>query len=193
MIQKILIAVLLSSTMAACSYNDEPEEEIKPVASAPIAVVEPEPIVVEEEAPTPVNRNSVYFKFNKHNVEQEYSSIIKANADFLRSNPDSKAHVIGHTDDVGSVEYNLALGQKRAHAVKKTLVAHGAPAKHIETTSKGKLASAYSNETQDGRAKNRRVDIMYNAGQPKGYSLDNQGLPVVDNTVYDGNVLEGIE
>lgn len=123
--------------------------------------------------------NSVYFGVDQYNVDNQYDSVIGYNANYLASHNGASVKVAGNTDDTGSVEYNLALGQRRADAVKKALIAKGANMNHIEAVSNGKLIAKFSNASDDGRAKNRRTDIIFTKQQPAGYHLDANGLPVV--------------
>ncbi len=123
--------------------------------------------------------NSVYFGVDQYNVDDQYASVIRFNANYLASHTAAMVRVSGNTDDTGSIEYNLALGQRRADAVKKSLIAKGANIKQIEAISNGKLVEKFSNASDDGRAKNRRTDIIYTAQKPSGYSLNANGLPVI--------------
>lgn len=191
MLKKLLVVAAISAAMAACSSTKEPEPAVESapvVASAP--VVESAPV---ESAPVVANHNSVYFGFNQYDIKDGYTGVIKANAEHLAANAASKVQVQGNTDDIGSVEYNLALGQKRANAVKKALIADGASAKQVEATSFGKLKPKYPNDNDTTRAQNRRADIVFKAGQPNGYSEDSNGLPMVDGSVYSGTVVEGAQ
>lgn len=190
MLKKLLVAAVLSAAIVACSSTKEPEPVVasEPVASAP--VVASEPVV---SAPVISNHNSAYFGFNQYDIKDGYTGVIKANADQLTSNATAKVQVQGNTDDIGSVEYNLSLGQKRADAVKKALVADGANAKQVEAVSYGKLKPKYPNDNDASRAQNRRSDIVYKSGQPSGYSEDSNGLPMVDGSVYSGTVVEGVQ
>lgn len=181
--KKLLALAIAGSTLVACSSNKAPVEA--PVASAPV--------VAPASAPVTSNHNAVYFAFNKYDVQDQYAGVVKANADYLAANAQAKVQVQGNTDDIGSVEYNLSLGQKRADAVKKALIASGANKAQIEATSNGKLHPKYDNNTSEARAMNRRADVIYTTDQPKGYSTDANGLPMVDGSVYNGTVTEGVE
>ena len=124
--------------------------------------------------------NSVYFAVDQYSVDEQYASVIGYNANYLASHGTTIVRVEGNTDDTGSVEYNLALGQRRADAVKKSLIGKGANIKQIEAISNGKLMVKFSNASDDGRAKNRRTDIIYTSGQkPAGYSVNANGLPII--------------
>ena len=182
--KKLLALVIAGSALVACSSNKAPVEA--PVASAPA----PAPVA---SAPVVSNHNSVYFAFNKYDIKDDYAGVVKANGSYLAANAAAKVQVQGNTDDIGSVEYNLSLGQKRADAVKKALVANGATKAQVEAISNGKLKPKYDNNSSATKAMNRRSDITYTAGQPAGYSTDSNGVPTVDGSVYNGTVTEGVE
>ena len=149
---------------------------------------------VNPTATATANHNSVYFAFNQHDINNNYNGIIKANADYLTTDTAANIQIQGNTDDIGSEEYNLALGQQRADVVKQTLIADGVSANKIEAISNGKLKAKYLNDNDSSKAQNRRADILYQATAPSGYSLDKDGVPVVDNTFYAGNpVIEGVQ
>ena len=78
----------------------------------------------------------------------------------LRDNPDLRVTVEGHTDSVGSAAYNQKLSERRAQAVKRYLVRQGIDPSRITTEGYGKSRPIASNETEEGRAKNRRADII---------------------------------
>jgi peptidoglycan-associated lipoprotein len=181
--KKVLALSLFASIMAACSSTKEPAK----VASEPVVASEPTPVVEHVVS----NHNSVFFAFNKYDVHQDYNGLIEANAKFLANNK-SKVVVSGNTDDVGSVEYNLALGQKRANAVKKALIVAGAKKSQIEATSNGKLKAKFANDNDQNRSLNRRADIVYKGDAPQGYSLDND-LPKVDASFYANDLPQGIQ
>ena len=123
--------------------------------------------------------NSVYFGTDQYSVDEQYASVVGYNANYLASHGAAMVKVEGNTDDSGSVEYNLALGQRRADAVKKSLIAKGANMNQIEAISNGKLVEKFSNASDDSRAKNRRSDIIFTKQKPPGYSLNSNGLPVI--------------
>lgn len=192
MLKKLLVAAAVSAAIAACSSAKAPEPAPEPapiIASAPVVASAP----VIASAPVVSNHNSVYFGFNQYDIKDGYTGIVKANADHLTASSTAKVQVQGNTDDIGSVEYNLALGQKRADAVKKALVADGATKKQVEAVSYGKLKPKYPNDNDASRAQNRRTDIVYKSGQPNGYSEDSNSLPMVDANVYSGTVVEGVQ
>lgn len=102
--------------------------------------------------------NTVYFGFDSYAVEGEYRNLLDAHAAYLNS---SKAGVIvaGHTDERGTPEYNIALGQRRANAVQNYLASKGATG--VETTSYGEEKPAVLGHTESDYAKNRRAVLEY--------------------------------
>jgi peptidoglycan-associated lipoprotein len=190
--KKLLAVLLAGSALVACSSNKAPAQA--PVASAPVVPASAPVVEASEPVATVTNHNSVYYAFDKYDIKDEYAGIVKANATFLAANPHAKVQVQGNTDDIGSVEYNLSLGQKRADAVKKALVATGAAKAQVEATSNGKTKPKYDNNSDDSRAKNRRADILYvGSDKPAGYSTDSDSLPVVDSSFYNGTVSQGVQ
>ena len=184
--------MIAGSALAACSATKAPQQAAsEPVASAPVASAPvSEPIA---SAPVASNHNAVYFGFNLYDIKDGYTGVIKANADHLTAAHAAKVQVQGNTDDIGSVEYNLALGQRRADVVKKALIAAGANRHQVEAISYGKLKPKYPNDNDASRAQNRRSDIVYKSGQPNGYSVDANGLPMVDGSFFAGTVVEGVQ
>ncbi len=104
---------------------------------------------------------SVYFGYNSYVVDDKYRPVLAANAQYLTNNPDAHAQLQGNTDARGSREYNLALGQKRADAVKKGLEVLGVSPSQLEAVSFGKEKPKAEGHTQAAYAENRRVDIVY--------------------------------
>ena len=101
----------------------------------------------------------VYFDFDSYTVKDDYRPVIEANAKALTSNRKMHMAVEGHTDDRGSSEYNLALGQRRAEAVVKSLELLGADPSQLEPVSFGKERPAVQGENEEAWAKNRRAEL----------------------------------
>ena len=102
----------------------------------------------------------VYFDFDSYVVKDEFRPVVEANAKVLTTQPARKMAVQGHTDDRGSSEYNLALGQRRAEAVVKSLTLMGVKPSQLEATSFGKERPAVQGESEEAWAKNRRAELM---------------------------------
>ena len=108
-------------------------------------------------------KRSIYFEFDSYTVDPKYVSTISAHASYLKSSPKQKVSMIiqGNTDDRGTAEYNLALGQKRSEAVKKALLAQGVSEQQIEAVSFGKEKPVNSAQTEAAFKENRRADFVY--------------------------------
>jgi peptidoglycan-associated lipoprotein len=182
---KFLCIGILSLSLMACASNQSANTTAnQPPPSNPSDAVnissnDADNTNINNNANADQATNSVYFGVDQYNVDNQYDSVIGYNANYLASHNAARVKVAGNTDDTGSVEYNLALGQRRADAVKKALIAKGANMNQIEAVSNGKLIAKFSNASDDGRAKNRRTDIIFTKQQPAGYHLDANGLPVV--------------
>ncbi len=102
----------------------------------------------------------VYYEFDSTNLAVEAQEILKQNAEWMKGNPQSRVEVEGHCDDLGTAEYNLALGAKRAQAAKDFLVNQGIDAGRLVTISYGKEAPACFELTEECRVKNRRARFV---------------------------------
>ena len=103
----------------------------------------------------------IYFEFDKSVVSSEQLSVIEAHARFLVDNPDKAVLLEGHADERGSNEYNLALGQRRANAVRDILTANGVYDNQMETVSFGEERPLARESNEAAWAENRRVEIRY--------------------------------
>ncbi|OCG23056.1 MULTISPECIES: peptidoglycan-associated lipoprotein Pal [unclassified Gilliamella] len=104
--------------------------------------------------------NTVYFDFDKYNVKSEYATLLNAHAVFIRTN-NVKVVIEGHADERGTPEYNIALGERRAAAVKSYLQGNGASASQMEIVSYGKEKPAVLGHDEEAYAKNRRAVVTY--------------------------------
>lgn len=110
----------------------------------------------------PANASKViYFDYDSYQVRPEYVSVLEAHARFLSANKARRASLEGHTDSSGGREYNLALGQKRADAVRRSLTMMGVSDSQIESVSFGKEKLADPGNGEAAMAKNRRAEIFY--------------------------------
>ena len=103
---------------------------------------------------------SVFFDFDSFVVKSEYDPTLHAQADFMKANPTDKLVVQGNTDERGGSEYNLALGQKRAEAVRKSLSVLGVSADRVEATSFGKEKPRATCHDESCWSQNRRDDFV---------------------------------
>jgi peptidoglycan-associated lipoprotein len=107
-----------------------------------------------------LDSKSVFFDFDSFVVKSDYDATLHAQADFLKANPRAKLTVQGNTDERGGSEYNLALGQKRAEAVRKQLGVLGVSADRVEATSFGKEKPRASCHDESCWSQNRRDDFV---------------------------------
>ncbi len=105
--------------------------------------------------------NTVYFDYDSYAVKPEFQSLLEAHARFLKANRNLRANLEGHTDERGGREYNLALGQKRSEAVRRSLSVLGISDDQMEAVSFGKEKPASQGADESAFAKNRRTEITY--------------------------------
>ncbi|NJD86078.1 peptidoglycan-associated lipoprotein Pal [Candidatus Erwinia dacicola] len=105
--------------------------------------------------------NIVYFGLDKYDIQSEFAQMLDAHANFLRSNSSYKVTVEGHADERGTPEYNIALGERRASAVKMYLQGKGVSADQISIVSYGKEKPAVLGHDEAAYAKNRRAVLVY--------------------------------
>ncbi|MEO8004278.1 MAG: peptidoglycan-associated lipoprotein Pal [Betaproteobacteria bacterium] len=103
---------------------------------------------------------SVYFEFDKSTIKEQYEAVLKAQAAFLEAHKSFSAEVQGNCDERGSREYNLALGARRAEAVKQALVLLGVDGEKLKTVSFGSEKPVALGKNEDSYTQNRRVDIV---------------------------------
>ncbi len=178
MIRRILTGLLVAATVAGCSsgvkLNDVPVEDRKPTTVAPgtggtgggttdqsrVPQVDVGNLPGNTAGPANVSR-LVYFDYDSFELKPESQSVIDAHARFLRANPSRRVSLEGHTDERGGREYNLALGQKRAEAVRRALALLGVADGQMEAVSFGKEKPAMPGTDEASWAQNRRVEIAY--------------------------------
>jgi len=132
-----------------------------PRAVAPVEAQPARPLDPFNDPNSPLYKKSVYFDFDSFVVKSEYQPVIEAHGKYLASTKSQRVTIEGHTDERGGREYNLALGQKRAEAVKQRLMLLGATDAQIETVSFGKEKPRAVGSNEEAWAQNRRADIVY--------------------------------
>ena len=108
-----------------------------------------------------LSRRSIFFDYDQFTVKEEFKPVVSAHARYLQQNRSAHATIQGNTDERGSREYNLALGQKRADAVKQMMTLLGATASQIETVSFGEEKPRATGSNEQAFAENRRADLVY--------------------------------
>ena len=110
---------------------------------------------------SPLAKRSVYFDFDSFVIRDEFRSTVEAHAKYLQANRTRRVIIQGNTDERGSREYNLALGQKRAEAVRRALNTLGVPDNQIEAVSLGEEKPRSGGTDESAWAENRRADLVY--------------------------------
>ena len=103
----------------------------------------------------------IYFDFDKADIRPEYTEVLAAHARRLAGNPNLKARLEGHTDERGSREYNIGLGERRAQSVRRALLLQSVDDGQLTTVSYGEERPAVDGHDEASWAKNRRVEIVY--------------------------------
>jgi len=170
----LIAAILAAVLVAACSSAPtQPPAEIKDagVGTTPTppkpevpqpttGQIKPVDATMRDEF-NPLKDYSIYFELDKYDVSDKYLATVRAHANYMQKNPTQRASVQGNTDERGSREYNLSLGQKRAEAVKRLLVTMGARESQIEAVSFGEEKPKSPGRDEAAWAENRRADITY--------------------------------
>ena len=175
---KILAGLLIAGVLAGCSSTPTKEQEGaavedgKPVATAPVAKpaegAATKPLATTTVAADPLkdpanilSKRSVYFDFDSNLVKAEFKPLVTAHARYLTQHQTAQMRIEGNADERGSREYNLALGQRRADAVKQMMELLGAKAAQIESTSFGEEKPKAAGHDEAAWSENRRADIKY--------------------------------
>jgi peptidoglycan-associated lipoprotein len=170
--QKIaLLFILLLSLLIAAGCGGSKVQTLPVQEPEQAEVREPEPVappaepktetkaVVEESPAVPFVLQNVYFDFDKYDLTSEALQTLADNARVLKAYPDARIVIEGHCDERGTVEYNLALGDKRAKAAKDYLVSLGVDASQISIISYGKEQPLDPSHTEEAWARNRRAEF----------------------------------
>jgi peptidoglycan-associated lipoprotein len=103
----------------------------------------------------------IYFDFDSSDIRNEYVDVIAAHGRFLASNATVRVRLEGHTDERGSREYNIGLGERRSQTVRRALALQGVQESQIATVSYGEERPAAAGSDENAYSKNRRVEIVY--------------------------------
>ncbi|EKE17345.1 MAG: hypothetical protein ACD_10C00488G0002 [uncultured bacterium] len=178
--KKLLIPALLSALVVGCSSTPIPDENAgAPVESRSGANTAVTPVVADgldanglprelTDAQSKLAKRSIYFDLDKYDVKDEYRDLVASHAKYLVAHRGFKVLLQGNTDERGSREYNLSLGQKRAEAVKRSLVLLGAQEDQVESVSLGEEKPKNDGHNEAAWTENRRADILYRAADGRG-------------------------
>lgn len=131
---------------------EEPEEPAPPIK-------EPEPEVEKPEPKIDLSFQTVHFDFDKYNIRSDQRDVLAHNAEVLEAYPNVKVLISGHCDERGTIEYNLALGEKRANTVKEYLANYGINESRLSTISYGEQQPIDTRSNEEAWAKNRRAEF----------------------------------
>jgi peptidoglycan-associated lipoprotein len=178
----LLTTVAAAALIAACGTTPDdsstPAPVIDPVTGKPAAAgkpgAKPAPIARVDVTGKPgpgeadprlksgvLARRSIYYDLDQFDIKDEYRGLVEAHAKYLRENSAARVLVQGNTDERGSREYNVGLGQRRSDGVKKMLVLLGARDNQIEAVSLGEEKPQADGGNEQAWSKNRRSDILY--------------------------------
>jgi peptidoglycan-associated lipoprotein len=172
----LAITLSITALVAACS-STPPKAPATAVASPPPAPAVKQPdsravATVTTGSVDPLDdpkgalaQRSVFFDFDSYAIKSEYTPVVTNHSKYLESHSARKIIIQGNTDERGGSEYNLALGQKRAEAVRKAMEAMGVPDSRMEAVSFGKEKPKASGHDEAAWSQNRRDDIVYTASR----------------------------
>ncbi len=162
----LLVAVFVAFSLAGCGCfiqaqkgeapPPKPPEEQKMAAQGEKQEVPVPPAPGAPAAMAVPGLNNIYFDFDRYNIRPGDAEILKKDLDWFKANANTKVRIEGNCDERGTVEYNLALGQKRADAAKNYLIGLGVDAKGLDTISYGKERPVCTEHNEGCWAQNRR-------------------------------------
>ena len=156
--KSLLLATLLSLFLVGCSSTPI-NDASKP--TGPTADEKDLDLASLRDPNNILSKRSIYFDYDKDVVKAEYKDLVAAHAKYVSTHPKAKMTLTGNTDDRGSREYNVSLGQRRSVSVKKSMNVLGAQDTQIETVSFGEERADTNCKDDACYAKDRRVDISY--------------------------------
>jgi peptidoglycan-associated lipoprotein len=162
----LLVSLLSVAALAGCSkkVKEAPVADTTPTTpTAPVATGDGAYGPEDLDTDACLRQRVVYFDFDEYVVKPEYQAIINCHAKYLRDRPSSRQTLEGHTDERGSREYNMGLGERRGNAVSSSLQAASASASQLTVVSLGEERPVCTESTEACWAQNRRVEIVYSA------------------------------
>lgn len=161
----VFMVIVLGMTLGGCGcFMQQMRGETPPPPEgkvvAPEGSKEISVAAAQAQAASVVGLNDINFDFDKYNIRPADANILKSNAEWFKANSGKKMRIEGNCDERGTVEYNLALGQKRADAAKTYIVNLGVNRKLIETVSYGKERPVDTGHDEAAWAKNRRAHFL---------------------------------
>jgi len=166
---KLLVLLFALMLMAGCSSTPEQEGE-----GADVGTMEGEGTTTMgaegqrdwsgaslDDPNSPLSNRTIYFEYDSSDISSEYIDVLRAHGQYLAANPKVTLLLEGHCDERGTREYNLAMGEQRAHRAKQFIMAEGASNMQINEISYGEEKQAELGQNESAWARNRRVEIIY--------------------------------
>jgi peptidoglycan-associated lipoprotein len=168
----VLAVTFLAVGLAACTKPKQTKPSEAPAASAETggaatsgvgeAATGSKPLTAQQQALAALRtKNIVYFDYNSSEIPQEYLAVVSANAAYLVKYPTARLRLEGNTDERGSREYNIGLGERRAQTVRRAMLAKGVAEGQMTTVSYGEERPAVPGHDEAAYAQNRRVELVY--------------------------------
>ena len=174
--KKVALCLMLAALAAGCASQEAKQDA--PVADRSTGATPPSTATAPSTSTRPsqpdsvagnplrdpnniLSKRSVYFDYDSNVVKDEFRGVIQAHSRYLTDQRDPRIRIEGNCDERGSREYNLALGQRRAEAVKKVMTVLGVADPRIETVSFGEEKPVATGHDETAWAQNRRADIKY--------------------------------
>ena len=162
-----LVAIAISLFGVGCPKRSDvpPPDEMaeEPDPGPAVEEVTESPVVEESPAMTeaaPIELMDIYYDFDKYTIKAEMRSVLNANFAALQAEPDAEILIEGHCDERGTVEYNLALGQKRANSARDYMISLGMSASQVSTISYGEEMPQAAGHNEAAWAQNRRAHML---------------------------------
>jgi peptidoglycan-associated lipoprotein len=177
--RKLIFSVAALALLAGCASKDVKEqagaaveerkpsvEDIKPVkpdSGAVVKSIETKPVIANplKDPGSILSKRSVYYDYDSAVIKDEFKPLVTAHARYLTQTRAAKITIQGNTDERGSREYNIALGQRRADSVRQMMMLLGAQEIQIETVSFGEEKPRATGSDEASHSENRRSDIVY--------------------------------
>jgi peptidoglycan-associated lipoprotein len=174
-IQGLLFCLLLSACSTSNDGSSAPlmsadMQNLGRVPGRSVSAMEALSRGVAAITPPEADLQDVYYEFDSINLRSDAEATLKQNAEWMKANPATRVEIEGHCDDIGSDEYNLALGAQRAQIAKDFLLSQGVTADRLVTISYGKEAPACFEQTNECRVKNRRARFVVFTELPTSYT-----------------------
>ena len=170
--KKLIIAATL--VLAACASSSQAPIKVEPGSQQPgtsastpqtgaltQSEIDARALAAQNLTAEALNAQSVYFDFNASDIKPEYIKVIEQQAGYMKSHPDDTVTLQGNTDERGSDEFNLGLGDTRANSVRKMMIALGIPVSRIKTISFGNEKPRLTCHDESCWKENRRVDFVH--------------------------------